>query len=119
MQMTVGKALLGAVFIVAGVLHFVIPQFYIRIVPPLLPDPVLIVQVSGVCEILGGIGVLVPATQRFAAWGLMALLIAVFPANIYMMVDHARFATTPLWAAWARLPLQLPLIYWAWIYTRG
>jgi uncharacterized membrane protein len=78
------------------------------------------VLLSGAAEIAGGLGVLfpVPAVRRAAAWGLVALLIAVMPANVYMVTGHARFPGVPLWAVWARLPLQLPLIWWAWLYTR-
>ncbi len=116
--MTIGRALLGTVFIVAGVLHFVATPVYMRIVPPYLPEPRLLVQVSGLCEMLGGIGVLIPMTQRLAAWGLVALLIAVLPANVYMAAHPMRWPGIPVWALWARLPLQLPLILWAWLYTR-
>ena len=84
-----------------------------------------IVWVSGVAEILGGIGLLFSQSRRPAAWGLVLLLIAVFPANIYMAVAHVHYAGLlgqsllgQSWAQWLRLPLQLPLIYWAWRYTR-
>jgi uncharacterized membrane protein len=113
-----GRILLALLFVVAGVLHFVLTPTYTRIVPVYLPNPLLLVQISGVCEIVGGLGLLVPMTQRWAACGLVALLIAVLPANVTIVTDHARFANVPLWAAWLRLPLQLPLIWWCWIYTR-
>ena len=117
--MTAGRLLLGVLFIFAGVMHFVIGPTYMRIVPAWLPSPRMIVLVSGVFEILGGVGVLVPSTRRFAAWGLIALLIAVMPANVQMALDHAtKWRGIPEWLLWARLPLQLPLIWWAWIYTR-
>jgi uncharacterized membrane protein len=82
------RVLLAIFFIGAGIMHFVIPDAYIRIVPPLLPAPGLLVFLSGIAEIMGGIGLLVPFTQRAAAWGLVLLLIAVFPANIYMAAAH-------------------------------
>ncbi len=86
---------------------------YEAIVPPLLPNPHAIVQGSGACEILGGIGVLLPATRVAAAWGLIALLVAVFPANIFMATEAARFrSVAPAWSLWARLPLQFVLIWW-------
>ena len=117
--MTAGRLLLGVLFLLAGVMHFVVPGAYVRIVPEWLPSPRLIVLVSGVFEVLGGVGVLVPSTRRFAAWGLIALLVAVLPANVQMALDHAtKWRSIPGWILWARLPLQLPLIWWAWVYTR-
>jgi uncharacterized membrane protein len=116
----IGRTLLALLFIAAGCLHFIVPQMYIRIVPPSLPAPHLLVQISGVAEILGGLGLLLPSTRHAAAWGLIALLIAVLPANIYMAAAHlpAPGVMGQSWAQWARVPLQLPLIYWAWMYTR-
>jgi uncharacterized membrane protein len=116
--MTLGKILLAVIFVAGGIMHFVATPAYLRIMPPVLPDPRLLVQISGICEILGGIGLLLPASQGFAAWGLIALLVAVSPANIYMALDHAHWPRIPEWALWARVPLQLPLIAWAWLYTR-
>lgn len=116
--MTVGRFLLGVVFVGAGAMHFVATSVYVKIMPPGLPDPRLLVQLSGVAEMLGGVGVLVPQTRRPAAWGLVALLVAVLPANGYMAMDHAHWPGIPEWLLWARLPLQLPLIAWAWSYTR-
>ncbi len=111
--------MLGSAFVVAGVLHFVATPVYMKIVPPYLADPRLLVQFSGICEVLGGVGVLVPVTRRVAAWGLVALLIAVLPANVYMAMSPLRWPTIPVWALWARVPLQAPLIAWAWLYTRN
>jgi uncharacterized membrane protein len=125
-----GRLLLALFFIIAGILHFIFPEAYIRMVPPLVPWPAAMVWVSGVAEIMGGIGLLLPGWRRPAAWGLVLLLIAVFPANLYMAVAHVQFTGSPStgllstgllsknWAQWLRLPLQLPLIYWAWRYTR-
>jgi uncharacterized membrane protein len=104
-------------FVAAGVFHFVDPAFFVRIVPPQLPAPWALVYVSGVFEVLGGVGLLVPATRRFAAYGLIALLVAVFPANVYMAVEADRFATelavSPA-ALYVRLPLQAVFIAWVW-----
>lgn len=102
-------------------MHFVVPGIYIRIVPPILPSPALIVIISGIAEIAGGIGLLFPITRRFAAWGLILLLVAVFPANIYMAVAHLPFSGVfgESWAQWLRLPLQFPIIYWTWLYTHN
>jgi uncharacterized membrane protein len=113
------RLLLAILFIAAGTLHFLIPQTYVRIMPPYLPAHLLLVQISGLCEILGGLGLLFqPPIRTLAAWGLVALLVAVMPANIYMAMDHASYPSIPAWALYLRLPLQLPLIGWAWLYTR-
>ena len=116
--MTAGRLLLAILFIVAGALHFLATSAYVKIVPPYLPVPTLLVYISGICEILGGLGLLLPATRALASWGIVALLIAVLPANLHMALDHAHWPRIPEWLLWARLPLQLLLIAWAWLYTR-
>jgi uncharacterized membrane protein len=117
----IGRVLLSVLFLVAGTMHLVAPQAYLRIVPPYLPAPFALVYISGAAEILGAIGLQIPATRRAAAWGLVALLIAVLPANIYMATAHlpAPGVMGHSWAQWLRIPMQAPLIYWAWLYTRG
>jgi uncharacterized membrane protein len=114
------RVLLAIFFTGAGIMHFIIPNAYARIVPPALPMPHLLVIISGIAEILGGIGLLVPSTRRAAAWGLVLLLVAVFPANIYMAVAHvpAPGILGQSWAQWVRLPLQIPLVLWAMHYAR-
>ena len=91
-------------------LHFGRPAIFERIVPPALPAPHLLVLLSGVAEVAGGLGLLLPATRRAAGWGLLALLVVVFPANVYM-VGLASALHLPAWVLWARLPLQ-PLLMW-------
>ena len=111
-----GLVLLAGAFIVGGVLHFRVPGFYERIVPAYLPAHTLLVQISGVCEILGGLGVLVAGLRRWAGIGLIALLVAVFPANIEMAVHSERYADLgAAWIFYARLPLQGVLIYLVWL----
>jgi uncharacterized membrane protein len=111
--------LLGDVFILAGVNHFVMPRAYERIVPPSLRGRSrLVVQLSGVAEIAGGVGVLVPATRRASGLGLIALLAAVFPVNVHMAREPERFRKIPRWALLARLPLQPLIMWWAWRATR-
>lgn len=112
-----GRIAFGLLFLVAGVLHLAVPGVYLKIMPPLLPHPLALVYVSGVAEMLGGVGVLLRATRRAAASGLVLLLLAVWPANLYMALVPGRFPGIPGWALWARLPLQVPLIWWAWRYT--
>jgi uncharacterized membrane protein len=88
--------------------------------PAALPWPLALVYLSGVAEIAGGLGLILPATRRWAAWGLVALFVAIFPANLNMAVNHLPLGdqvVSPL-ALWLRLPMQLPLIAWAYWYTR-
>jgi uncharacterized membrane protein len=115
---TRSQRLIALIFIGAGVNHFAIPSAYRQIVPPSLGDPERLVAISGVAEVAGGLGVLLRRTRRPAGLGLIALLIAVFPANVYMARQSERFARIPRWALYARLPLQ-PLMMWAvWRATR-
>ena len=118
-RIQVGRLLMGTLYITAGALHFLATRRYMTIMPPYLPAPRALVLISGAAEIAGGLGVLspVPAVRRAAAWGVVGLLIAVLPANIYMITGHQNFPNIPAWVAWLRLPLQLPLVYWAWRYT--
>jgi uncharacterized membrane protein len=104
--------IIGVVFVAAGALHFVRPRMYESIMPPFLPAHGALVAISGAFEILGGVGVMLPATRASAGWGLIALLIAVFPANLYMASDAKFDAIAPRWALLARLPLQFVLVYW-------
>ncbi|MBI1916252.1 MAG: DoxX family protein [Planctomycetes bacterium] len=114
-----GRALLRIVlaffFVGAGVLHFVRPKLYLEIMPPYLPWHRELVYLSGVFEITGGLGILVPSLRRAAGWGLIALLVAVFPANVQMFLDAlATGWTAKTVIALVRLPLQIPLILWVW-----
>jgi len=109
---------MGTLYVVAGAAHFAATRIYMRAMPGYLPDPRALVLVSGAAEIGGGIGVMLPGTRRAAAWGLVLLLVAVMPANVWMAQHPENFAEIPQWALWARLPLQLPLIWWAWRFTR-
>jgi len=114
----VGQALsiglLSLLFIAAGINHFVSPGVYMKIMPGYLPWPLALVYVSGFFEVLGGVGVAVRRLRRAAGWGLIALLVAVFPANVHMVVNANQFAAIPFWALVARLPLQGVLIAWVW-----
>jgi uncharacterized membrane protein len=111
----IALVLLGAFFVAAGINHFAHPGIYLRIVPPWLPAPDLLVRISGICEILGGIGVLVPNTRGAAGVGLIALLVAVFPANVQMAVHPEKYADIGSAAAfYIRLPLQAVIIAWVW-----
>ena len=111
-----GKGLFAGLFIVAGVGHFVSTDFFVKIMPPSLPYHRELVWLSGAIEVALGIMLLAPRTSRLAAWGLIALLIAVFPANIYMY-QHADLFPFPPITLLLRLPAQGLLILWAYAYT--
>ena len=105
-------------FIYFGVDHFINPDFYLSIMPPSFPMHLEAVYISWLFEILGGIGVLLSKTRKLAGWGLFALLIAVYPANIYMALTPEAFPEIPLSALYFRLILQFLFFYWAYSVTR-
>ncbi|NOU27764.1 MAG: DoxX family membrane protein [Polyangiaceae bacterium] len=109
------RLLLAAAMIGVGIMHFTREPFFTRIVPAWLPEPRLLVYLSGVFEVALGVGLLLPRTRKLCGLGLVALYIAVFPANVNMVVHPELGGTVPIWALWLRLPLQLVLIglaYW-------
>ena len=113
------NGLLAGFFISAGINHFVMPRAYESIVPPRLQgDARLVVQISGMAEIAGGLGVLLPRTRPASGVCLIALLAAIFPANLYMARAPERFRRIPRWALYARLPLQPLMMWWAWRAAR-
>jgi uncharacterized membrane protein len=118
MVKTVLKYVQGLFYVVAGMNHFINPPFYLKIMPPYLPWHSFLVFISGVAEVALGILLVIPRTTRLAAWGLIALLIAVFPANLYMYQHPESFPDVPPNLALARLPFQALFILWAWWYTR-
>jgi uncharacterized membrane protein len=110
---------MSAAYILAGLNHFRDPQFYLRMMPPYLPAHSLLVAASGVAEVILGLLLLWPAARPWAAWGIILLLLAIFPANFYMFQERNEiFREIPSWLLLARLPLQLGLIAWAYLYTR-
>jgi uncharacterized membrane protein len=108
------RFLLSALFLIAGALHLRRPRLFLSIMPPWVPFPRACVLISGILELLGGAGLMIPVPQIrfFTAWGLVLLLIAVFPANIYMATAQVKIPGLPskAWMAWARLPFQPILI---------
>ena len=112
------RILLGLIFVAAGMYHFVNPAFYVRIMPPYLPWHYELVLLSGVAEFVLGLMVMVPRLAWPARWGLLALLIAVFPANLHMALHAEDFPDMPAAAVWIRLPLQALLMWWVWRATR-
>src|ERR1700677_3691437 len=104
------RACVAGLFLVAGTIHLLNPTLFFPAMPPWIPFPFACIVISGVCELLGGLGLLmpVPAIRRAGAWGLTALLVAVFPANIHMALAHVQIHgfQRHVWVEWARLPLQ-------------
>lgn len=114
---TISKTLLAIFMIGAGIMHFVNPAFFLKIMPRYLPLHRELVLLSGLCEILLGILLLVKTCSRWAAWGIVALLIAVFPANLHVF-QHQELIPAPPIVHLLRLPLQGVFILWAYWYTR-
>ena len=112
------KYLFAAIFIFAGFNHFYNPDFYLRIMPPYLPWPSALHLTAGFFEAVLGVMLLIPRFQKLAAWGLVALLLAVYPANIHMALHHDQYQL-PMIFHWIRLPLQFVLIAWAWWFTKA
>ena len=110
--------LMAFLYVLAGINHFWHPRMYMAIMPPYLPWHSSLVIISGVCEIVFGLLLLPVSTRWLAAWLIIALLIAVFPANIQMAVDYYRRHSSSAWLAMLRLPIQFLLIAWAWQYTK-
>lgn len=111
------KFIFGIFFIGAGVNHFINEGFYMKIMPSYIPFHRAMVIISGIIEIAFGLMLLIPKTQKYAAWGLILLLVAVFPANINMAVNSQLFPDISPALLYIRLPLQLVLIAWAYWYT--
>jgi uncharacterized membrane protein len=109
---------MGVLYVAAGSAHFMAMRSYERMVPSYLPAHHELVLLSGAAEVAGGLGLLIPATRRAAAWGLVCLLVLVFPANLWMAQHPQLVPGAPLWVLWLRLPLQVPLLWWAYRYTR-
>jgi len=119
--------IMAVFYVFAGVMHFVKPKIYLRIMPPFVPYHKVMVALSGIVESGFGFLLLFPESRPFAAWGIILLLIFIFPANIYQLTSTIKWKkasgtdqkrrSIPVWILFMRLPLQFVLIYWAWVYT--
>lgn len=114
------RVAVGLLFLTSGILHFLRPEPFVAIMPPWLPSPQLLVYISGFFEILGAIALQIPALRAIVGWGLIALLLAVLPANIFMLTNHPYIGNlaVPMWILWLRLPLQFALICLVWWCSR-
>ena len=111
--------IIGVLFIVAGAYHFINPGPYVAMMPPYLPWPDQLVAISGVAEIAGGIGVLIPPLRRLAGWGLILLLLAIFPANLHVALHGWPGSDLPRWVLWLRLPLQVLFLWLVYRFCIG
>lgn len=109
----------AALYIMAGLIHFITPEVYMPIMPPAIPVNwhFFLVILSGIFELVLGMGLLFHITRKWAAVGIILLLVAVFPANIYMAIEHEKLEVN-VWLAYGRLPIQLLLMLWAWTFVR-
>lgn len=110
--------LLALFMIGGGLAHFLNSEFYLRMMPPYVPAPTFMVALSGVFEIVLGVALLIPKTRVLAAWGIIALLIAIFPANIHMYLNRDQWPEIPAVFTLIRLPFQFIFIGWAWLFTK-
>ena len=112
---TISIIIMSLFYIGAGISHFINPDWFVRIVPPILPFKIAIVYISGITEVILGSLLIFPRTRFIAGWGLILLLLAVFPANIYVALTQGEAMDTTPMIAWARLPFQIVFIglaYW-------
>ena len=111
-----GLYIMAAIYIIAGVMHFIRPKMYLRIMPRYLPLPKTLVFISGVAEVILGIGLLLPSLKLISLYGIIAMLIAFLPVHWYMLTNKKASMGLPRWALILRIPLQLGLIFWAYSY---
>ena len=114
----ISLALMIALYFAGGIYHFLHPEVYRKIMPPWLPWHTQLIFISGLCEVLFAVLLLSPTTRSAASWCIIALLVAVFPANIQMMINYSGSHNPALWIAVLRLPLQIVLICWAYSFTK-
>jgi uncharacterized membrane protein len=111
--------IMAVFYMTAGAYHFINPFFYKKIMPPWLSWHYSLIYISGVCEIIFGLLLIPVPTRRLAAWGIIILLVAVFPANIQMMLNYRHQQNPNLWITVLRLPLQPLFIWWAYQFTKN
>lgn len=105
------------IYLIAGLNHFKNPKLYLKIIPPYFPNPKAMNNISGLAEVILAILLCIPLLSGYAAWGIISLLIAVFPTHLYMFYDKKAGMNLPKWVLFLRMPLQLMLIFWAYQYT--
>jgi len=116
---TISIVIMSLFYIMAGINHFINPDWFVRIVPPILPFKAVLVYVSGVFEIVLGSLLIFPKTRFIAGWGLILLLLAVYPANIYVALSNGKAMNITPMMAWGRLPFQFVFIGLAYWHSRA
>lgn len=116
MSEPVGLYIMAGIYILAGVLHFIRPKMYMRIMPRYLPYHKALVMLSGLAEIVLGIGLCIPATKAFSIYAIIAMLTVFLLVHFYMLSSEKASAGIPKWILILRIPLQFGLMYWAWMY---
>lgn len=109
--------LMAILYVIAGLNHFRNPKLYLKIIPPYFPSPNLLNYLSGIAEVILGIGLCIPLLSEISAWGIIALLVAIFPANLYMFTNKKAGLGLSKTVLLIRLPLQIVLMIWAYSYT--
>jgi uncharacterized membrane protein len=108
--------LMALLYVLAGMFHFIKPKIYLRIMPPYMPNPKSLVLLSGIAEMVLGIGLCFTSTKNLAIWGIIAMLAVFLPVHFYMLQGGKAGAGLPKWLLVLRLPLQIALMYWAYGY---
>lgn len=116
MNEPVSLYIMAAIYIFAGLMHFVKPRMYMRIMPPYLPNHRILVYLSGIAEIILGIGLCIPILKTISIYGIVLMLIVFLTVHFYMLNEPKASAGLPRWGLIIRIPLQFALMYWAWIY---
>lgn len=116
MNEPIGLYVMAGIYILTGTMHFIKPKMYMRIMPKYLPNPKALVFWSGVAEILLGVGLCIPILKTYAIFGIIAMLAVFLLVHFYMLSNKKASAGIPKWILILRLPMQLALMYWAWMY---
>lgn len=109
---------MALLLILTGILHFRVPRVYVRIIPPYIPHPRMMVALSGIAEITLGILLLFSKTQFLAAWGIILMMVVFFPVHFYMLENESAGAGLPKWLLIVRIPMQIGIMWWAYMYVR-
>lgn len=116
MSSSIGLYIMAGLYVIAGIMHFIKPKLYWRIIPPYFPNPKALVVWSGIAEIALGLGLLIPASKNLSIYGIIAMLLLFLSVHFHMLKDKKAASGLPKWALILRIPLQFGLIYWAWVH---